>query len=123
MREGDCYARYLCRVEELRETQNRACSALDGLPDGPIRSDDRKVVPPPKEELADQHGGGHPPLQAADGRAPPADWRGVSAPSSRRAASSACTLSATARTSPVAVMCGRHRSRTCRPCRACARAI
>ncbi len=50
--EGDCYARYLCRVEELRETQQLVVQCLDGLPEGPIRSDDRKVVPPPKEELA-----------------------------------------------------------------------
>jgi NADH-quinone oxidoreductase subunit D len=50
--EGDCYARYLCRVEEMRETQGLVVQCLDGLPDGPIRSDDRKVVPPPKEELS-----------------------------------------------------------------------
>jgi NADH-quinone oxidoreductase subunit D len=50
--EGDCYARYLCRMEELRETQSLVVQCLAGLPDGPIRSDDRKVVPPPKDELA-----------------------------------------------------------------------
>jgi NADH-quinone oxidoreductase subunit D len=50
--EGDCYARYLCRIEELRESQSIVVQCLDGLPDGPIRSDDRKVVPPPKSELA-----------------------------------------------------------------------
>jgi NADH-quinone oxidoreductase subunit D len=49
---GDCYARYLCRVAELRESQQLVVQCLQGIPEGPIRSDDRKVVPPPKEELA-----------------------------------------------------------------------
>jgi NADH-quinone oxidoreductase subunit D len=49
---GDCYARYLCRVAELRESQQLVVQCLDRIPAGPIRSDDRKVVPPPKEELA-----------------------------------------------------------------------
>lgn len=50
--EGDCYARYLVRIEELRQTREILVQCLDRLPSGPIRSDDRKVVPPPKEELA-----------------------------------------------------------------------
>jgi NADH-quinone oxidoreductase subunit D len=50
--EGDCYARYLCRVEEMRESQRIIAQCLDRLPGGPIRSDDRKVVPPPKDELS-----------------------------------------------------------------------
>jgi NADH-quinone oxidoreductase subunit D len=50
--EGDCYARYLVRIDELRETQQIVVQCLKGLPGGPIRSDNRKVVPPPKDELA-----------------------------------------------------------------------
>jgi NADH-quinone oxidoreductase subunit D len=50
--QGDCYARYICRIEELRESQRLVQQCLKLLPSGPIRSDDRKVVPPPKEELA-----------------------------------------------------------------------
>ncbi len=49
---GDCYARYLVRVGELRQSQQIVKQCIDRLPDGPIRSDDRKVVPPPKSELA-----------------------------------------------------------------------
>jgi NADH-quinone oxidoreductase subunit D len=49
---GDCYARYLVRVGELRQSQRLVKQCVDKLPDGPMRSDDRKVVPPPKEELA-----------------------------------------------------------------------
>jgi len=50
--EGDCYARYLVRVAELRQTREIVVQCLKNLPGGPIRSDDRKVVPPPKDELA-----------------------------------------------------------------------
>ncbi|HEY8282948.1 MAG TPA: NADH dehydrogenase (quinone) subunit D [Chloroflexota bacterium] len=50
--EGDCYARYLVRVAEMRQTREIVVQCLKNLPGGPIRSDDRKVVPPPKEELA-----------------------------------------------------------------------
>jgi NADH-quinone oxidoreductase subunit D len=49
---GDCYARYLVRMREMRESQRLVVQCLDRLPGGPIRSNDRKVVPPPKEELA-----------------------------------------------------------------------
>ncbi|MGH2411373.1 MAG: NADH-quinone oxidoreductase subunit D, partial [Chloroflexota bacterium] len=46
--EGDCYARYLVRIAELRQTREIVVQCLRNLPGGPIRSDDRKVVPPPK---------------------------------------------------------------------------
>ncbi len=49
--EGDCYARYKVRIAELRESIKICRQALDKLPDGPVRTSDRKVVPPPKEEL------------------------------------------------------------------------
>ena len=50
---GDCYARYLCRVHELRQSQKMVVQCLDRMPkSGPLRSDDRKAVPPPKDELA-----------------------------------------------------------------------
>jgi len=49
---GDCYDRYLVRVAEMRETVKICRQALDKLPDGPVQTDDRKVVPPPREELA-----------------------------------------------------------------------
>jgi NADH:ubiquinone oxidoreductase subunit D len=50
--EGDCYARYLVRVAEMRESIKIVNQMLDNMPDGPVLVDDRKVVPPPKEELA-----------------------------------------------------------------------
>jgi NADH-quinone oxidoreductase subunit D len=48
---GDCYARYQCRIKEMRESAKIIRQALDTLPDGPINIDDRKMLPPPREEL------------------------------------------------------------------------
>jgi NADH-quinone oxidoreductase subunit D len=47
----DCYARYLVRIKELRESVKILRQALDGLPAGPVNVDDRKMLPPPREEL------------------------------------------------------------------------
>ena len=44
--------------------------ALDKLPGGPVRSNNRKFVPPPRSELGVEHGSRHPPLQAVDGGLP-----------------------------------------------------
>ena len=49
---GDVYDRYLCRLREMRESLKIVNQAIDGMPDGPWRIDDRKIVPPPKDELA-----------------------------------------------------------------------
>jgi NADH-quinone oxidoreductase subunit D len=49
--EGDTYARYLVRVQELRESLKIVEQALNKLPLGPVRSDNRKFVPPPRSEI------------------------------------------------------------------------
>jgi NADH-quinone oxidoreductase subunit D len=49
---GDCYDRYLVRVAEMRESLRICRQALDGLPDGAVQTSNRKVMPPPREELA-----------------------------------------------------------------------
>jgi NADH-quinone oxidoreductase subunit D len=49
--EGDTYARYEVRVEEMRQALRIIKQALDKLPFGPIRSNNRKYVPPPRSEL------------------------------------------------------------------------
>jgi len=48
---GDCYDRYKVRIAELRESINLCRQALNLLPPGDFRPSDRKVVPPPREEL------------------------------------------------------------------------
>ena len=47
----DCYGRYLVRIKEMREAVKILRQALDRLPDGPVNIDDRKMLPPPREEL------------------------------------------------------------------------
>ena len=49
--EGDTYARYLVRIEEFRQSLRIIEQALDKLPMGPVRSDNRKFVPPPRSEI------------------------------------------------------------------------
>jgi NADH-quinone oxidoreductase subunit D len=48
---GDCYSRYMVRVLEVRESVKIIEQALNKLPGGPIRSDNRKFVPPPRSEI------------------------------------------------------------------------
>jgi NADH-quinone oxidoreductase subunit D len=49
--EGDVWARYRVRMEEMRESVRIVDQALRRMPDGPWIVDDRKVVLPPREEL------------------------------------------------------------------------
>jgi NADH-quinone oxidoreductase subunit D len=49
---GDNYDRFRVRIEEMRESLKIVEQALDGLPEGPWISDDRKVALPPRHELA-----------------------------------------------------------------------
>lgn len=49
---GDVYDRYLIKVEEMRQSVRIIRQALDRLPGGPWITDNRKVAPPPKHELA-----------------------------------------------------------------------
>jgi len=48
---GDTYARYQVRMEEMRQSLRIVAQALDKLPYGPVRSNNRKYVPPPRSEL------------------------------------------------------------------------
>ena len=48
---GDCYARYLVRIREMRASVHIIRQAYEGLPTGPINVDERKMLPPPREEL------------------------------------------------------------------------
>ncbi|HSG42721.1 MAG TPA: NADH dehydrogenase (quinone) subunit D [Anaerolineales bacterium] len=49
--DGDTYARYLVRVQEFRESMKIIEQALDKLPMGPVHSENRKFVPPPRSEI------------------------------------------------------------------------
>lgn len=49
---GDGYDRYRVRLAEMRESLKIIEQCLDGMPEGPWISDDRKYVLPPRAELA-----------------------------------------------------------------------
>lgn len=49
--EGDAYSRYLCRLEEMRQSVRIIEQALDNLPDGPYIADLPEIVLPPKQEV------------------------------------------------------------------------
>ena len=48
---GDCYDRYLLRMEEMRQSLHIMRQCLDQMPGGPIKTLDRKIAPPPRAEM------------------------------------------------------------------------
>ena len=48
---GDCYDRYLCRVDEMRESVKIINQCLVNMPKGPVKSMDGKINPPSKKEI------------------------------------------------------------------------
>lgn len=50
--EGDCYARYQVRMEEMKQSASIIEQALHKLKPGPVITSDRKVAFPPRKELA-----------------------------------------------------------------------
>jgi len=52
---GDCYDRYLVRVEEMRQSNRIIKQCVDWLREnpGPVMLDDRKIVPPTRVEMKD----------------------------------------------------------------------
>ena len=52
---GDCYDRYLVRIEEMRQSNHIIQQCLSWLRDnpGPVMAEDRKVVPPRRVEMKD----------------------------------------------------------------------
>jgi NADH-quinone oxidoreductase subunit D len=52
--DGDVFARYVCRVQELRESIGIVQQALAGMPEGPTKADAPKVVLPDREKMKTQ---------------------------------------------------------------------
>jgi NADH-quinone oxidoreductase subunit D len=52
--ECDVWARYVCRLEEMRQSVKICQQALDGMPEGAIKADAPKIVLPDREEMKTQ---------------------------------------------------------------------
>uniref|UniRef100_A0A1B6C2M5 Complex I-49kD n=1 Tax=Clastoptera arizonana TaxID=38151 RepID=A0A1B6C2M5_9HEMI len=48
---GDCYDRYLCRVEEMRQSLRIIEQCLNKMPEGEIKTDDMKISTPSRAEM------------------------------------------------------------------------
>jgi len=48
---GDCYDRYLIRCEEMRQSIRIILQAINQIPEGPIKTDDRKICPPSRAHM------------------------------------------------------------------------
>jgi NADH-quinone oxidoreductase subunit D len=51
---GDVWARYIVRLEEMRESVRIIQQALDGMPEGPVKADAPKIVLPDREKMKTQ---------------------------------------------------------------------
>lgn len=50
-KDGDCYDRYLVRVEEMYQSLRIIEQVIDKIPAGKIKTDDRKISSPPRAEM------------------------------------------------------------------------
>ena len=48
---GDCYDRYLCRIEEMKESISIIKQCLAKMEKGPIKTFDNKISPPSKKDI------------------------------------------------------------------------
>lgn len=48
---GDCYDRYLIRCEEMRQSIRIINQAINMIPEGPVKTDDRKICPPSRAHM------------------------------------------------------------------------
>ena len=48
---GDCFDRYLVRIEEMRQSLSIICQALEGMPEGPVMVQNHKISPPTRGEM------------------------------------------------------------------------
>ena len=48
---GDCYDRYLCRIDEMRESVKIINQCISQIPKGPIKTLDGKISPPKKKDI------------------------------------------------------------------------
>ena len=48
---GDCFDRYLIRIQEMRQSLRIISFCINNIPEGPIKIDDKKITPPSRIEM------------------------------------------------------------------------
>ena len=48
---GDCYDRYVCRMDEMRQSIRMIQQCINEMPEGPVSAVDSKFVPPPRAKM------------------------------------------------------------------------
>ena len=119
---GDCFDRYLVRVEEMRQSLRIIMQCVEEMPAGPVRTQDNKIAPPLRGEMKQSmealiH---HFKLYTEGYRVPEGE---TYTRSKRRRASSASTSSPTARTSRIAARSAPRALRSFRRRTSCQKAI
>jgi NADH-quinone oxidoreductase subunit D len=50
-KQGDCYSRYLVRIEEMRQSVKIIRQCLEQMPEGPVLTENSKVIPPKRKDM------------------------------------------------------------------------
>jgi NADH-quinone oxidoreductase subunit D len=48
---GDCYDRYLCRIDEMRQSLRIMKQCVEMMPDGPVSATNSNIVPPKRSDM------------------------------------------------------------------------
>jgi NADH-quinone oxidoreductase subunit D len=50
-RVGDCFDRYLIRIQEMEQSTLLLLACLNSIPSGGVRTDNGKLIPPPRKAM------------------------------------------------------------------------
>jgi len=118
---GDVWARYVIRLDEMRESIKICQQALDGMPTGPLKADAPKIVLPDREKMKTEMEALIYHFKIVTEGFPRSRRRGLSGHRVAPWRDGLLTSSRMARPSPTAYTCAIHLSPACRRSMPCAR--